>query len=69
MNLPKTVKLGAGSFLPSKNLYRKCDLSPLPMFSNNQPSFLQKTRPLYPNPKYFFGIVWDLNLGHKELGI
>ena len=30
-------------------------LCPLSMFSINQPLFLQKTRPLYPNPKYLFG--------------
>jgi hypothetical protein len=41
----------------------------LSMFSNNQPLFLQKTNSLYPNPKYLFGIDWDLNLGRKELGI
>ena len=36
-------------------------VSPLSMFSNNQPLFLQKTKPLYPNPKYLFGIgirIW-----------
>jgi hypothetical protein len=27
-------------------------MSPLSMFFINQPSFLQKTKPLYPNPKY-----------------
>ena len=31
-------------------------VSPLSMFSNNQLLFLQKTKPLYPNPKYLFGI-------------
>jgi hypothetical protein len=31
-------------------------VSPLSMFSINQPLFLQKTQPLYPNPKYLFGI-------------
>jgi hypothetical protein len=31
-------------------------LSPLSMFSINQPLFLQKTKTLYPNPKYLFGI-------------
>ena len=31
-------------------------VSPLSMFSINQPLFLQKTKPLYPNPKYLFGI-------------
>jgi hypothetical protein len=30
--------------------------SPLSMFSINQPLFLQKTKPLYPHPKYLFGI-------------
>ena len=29
---------------------------PLSMFSINQPLFLQKTKPLYPHPKYLFGI-------------
>jgi hypothetical protein len=27
-----------------------------PMFSIDQPLFLQKTKPLYPNHKYLFGI-------------
>ena len=31
-------------------------VGPLSMFSINQPLFLQKTKPLYPNPKYLFGI-------------
>ena len=31
-------------------------VSSLSMFSINQPLFLQKTKPLYPNPKYLFGI-------------
>ena len=31
-------------------------VSPLSMFSNIQPLFLQKTKPLYPFPKYLFGI-------------
>ena len=36
-------------------------VSSLFMFSINQPLFLQKTRPLYPNPKHLFGIgirIW-----------
>ena len=34
-------------------------VSPLSMFSIIQPLFLQKTKPLYPNPKYVFGIgIW-----------
>ena len=34
-------------------------VSPLSMFSINQPIFLQKNKPLYPNPKYVFGIeIW-----------
>ena len=33
--------------------------SPLSLFSMNQPLFLQKTKPLYPNPNYLFGIgIW-----------
>ena len=48
-------------------------VSPLSMFSINQPLFLQKTKPLNPNPKYLgLGLNiwdWDLNLGLKELGI
>ena len=32
------------------------NVSPLSMFSINQPLCLQKTKPLYPNPKYLFGI-------------
>ena len=31
-------------------------VSPFSMFSINQPLFLQKTKPLYPNPKHLFGI-------------
>jgi hypothetical protein len=31
-------------------------VSPLSMFSIIQPLFLQKTKPLYPHPKYLFGI-------------
>ena len=31
-------------------------VSPLSMFSINQSLILQKTKPLYPNPKYLFGI-------------
>ena len=31
-------------------------VSPLSMFFINQLLFLQKTKPLYPNPKYIFGI-------------
>ena len=31
-------------------------VSPLSLFSINQPLFLQETEPLYPNPKYSFGI-------------
>ena len=31
-------------------------VSPLSMFSINQPLFLQENKPLYPNPKYLFGI-------------
>ena len=31
-------------------------VSPLSMFSINQPLFLQKTKPLYQNSKYLFGI-------------
>ena len=31
-------------------------VSPLSMFSINQPLFLQKPKPLYPNPKYLLGI-------------
>ena len=34
-----------------------------------QPLFVQKTKPLYPLPKYLFRWDWDLNLGPKELGI
>ena len=34
-------------------------VSPLSMFSIIQPLFLQKTKPLYPQPKYLFGIrIW-----------
>ena len=38
-------------------------VSRLSMFSINQPLLLLKTEPLYPNPKYLFGIgiwIWDL---------
>ena len=36
-------------------------VSPFSMFYINQPLFLQKTKPLYPLPKYLFGIgilIW-----------
>jgi hypothetical protein len=32
-------------------------VSPLSMYSIYQPLFLQKTKPLFPHPKYLFGIV------------
>jgi hypothetical protein len=38
----------------------------LVLFSINQPLCLQKTKPL---SKYQIIWDWDLNLGHKELGI
>jgi hypothetical protein len=42
-------------------------VSNLSMFSIIQPLFLQKTKPLYPHPKYLFGIgilIWTAkNLG------
>ena len=42
-------------------------VSPLSMFSIDQPLFLQKTKPLYTIPKYLFGIgIWILV--RKELG-
>ena len=44
-------------------------VSPLSMFSIIQPLFLQKTKPLYPHPKYLPIWDWDLNSGRKELGI
>ena len=31
-------------------------VSPFSMFSIDQPVFLQKTKPLHPNPKHLFGI-------------
>ena len=34
--------------------------SPLSMFSINQLLFLQKTKPLYSNPKYFMGLGFEL---------
>ena len=43
-------------------------VSPLYMFSNIQPLFLQKTKPLYPHPKCLFGIG-ILILAAKNLGI
>ena len=40
-----------------------CTVSPFFMFSINQQLFLQKTKPLYPNPKYLFGIyIWIRDL-------
>ena len=42
-------------------------VSPLSMFSINQPLFLQKTKPLHRNQIFIWD--WDLNLGRKELGI
>ena len=40
-------------------------VSPLSMFSIDQPLFLQKTKPLF----ILFIWDWDLNLERKELGI
>jgi hypothetical protein len=37
--------------------------SPLFMFSIIQPLFLQKTKPLYPHPKYLFGIGIGIGIG------
>ena len=34
-------------------------VSPLSMFSIIQPLFLQRTKPLYPNPKYFLGLGFE----------
>ena len=31
-------------------------VKPLSMFFINQPLFLQKTKPIHPNPEYLFGI-------------
>jgi hypothetical protein len=33
-----------------------CTVSPFSIFSINQPLFLYKNKPLYPHPKYLFGI-------------
>ena len=43
---------------------------PCPCFPLINNHFYKNTKPLYPNPKYLFGI-WDLNLNlsRKELGI
>ena len=37
-------------------------VSPLSMFSIYQPVFLQKIKPLYPNPKYYLGLGLGLEL-------
>ena len=34
-------------------------VTPLSMFSINQPLFLQKTKPLYPNLKYYLGLGFE----------
>jgi hypothetical protein len=44
-------------------------VSPLSMFFMNQPLFIQKTKPLYPNPKFIWDWDLNLNLGRNELGI
>ena len=44
-------------------------VSPLSMFSINQPLFLQKTKLLYISKLQTFILDLDLNLGRKELGI
>ena len=64
--------LGLGRQIGQINLLRYFgSVSPLSMFFNIQPLFLQKTKPLYPHSKYLFGIgtYLNLNLGRKELGI
>ena len=38
------------------SIFHLCAVSLLSMFSIIQPLFLQKTKPLYPHPKYVFGI-------------
>ena len=38
-------------------------VSPLSMFSINQSLFLQKTKPLYPNPNIYLGLGLGLGLG------
>ena len=44
-------------------------VSLLSMFFINQPLHLQKTKPLYPNPKYLFGIgIWILIWAAKNYG-
>ena len=37
-------------------------VSPLSMFSINQQIFIQKTKPLCPNPKYLFGLGFEFRL-------
>ena len=34
-------------------------VNPLSIFFINQPLFLQKTKPLYPNPKYLLGLGFE----------
>ena len=45
----------------------QCTVSPLSMFSNIQPLFLQKTRLLYPHPKCLFWIGIQIRAA-KNLG-
>ena len=44
-------------------------VSPLSIFSINQPLFLQKIKALYVYKSQIFIWDWDLNLGYKQLGI
>jgi hypothetical protein len=45
-------------------------VSPFPCFALFNHHFYKKlSKPLYPHPKYLSIMDWDLNLGHKKLGI
>jgi hypothetical protein len=49
-------RINFGVFLANLSAPILGTVSPFSMFSINQPLCLQKTNPLYPNPKYLFGI-------------
>ena len=51
----KSQTFGLGQFIST----HFGTVSPLSMFSYNQPLFLQKNKPLYPHSRYFFAIgIW-----------
>jgi hypothetical protein len=53
---PKLLGLGRQIEQINYGAFGVFSVSPLSMFVINQPLLLQETKPLYPSPKYLFGI-------------